>query len=73
MVNGPAAGLVLVATLENDPRLATGHRVLAVRGHLREMAGDRDGAILDYQAAALRTTNLPERHYLQAKVLGLQA
>ena len=62
MVNGPAAGLVLVATLENDPRLATGHRVLAVRGHLREMAGDRDGAILDYQAAALRTTNLPERH-----------
>lgn len=73
MVNGPAAGLALVATLENDPRLATGHRVLAVRGHLREMAGDRDGAILDYQAAALRTTNLPERHYLQAKALGLQA
>lgn len=42
------------------------HRVHAVRGHLLEMAGDREGAVENYRAAAERTTSLPERNYLLA-------
>ncbi len=72
MVQGPAAGLAAVATLEADPRLAVGHRLPAVRGHLRELAGDHEGAIRDYLAAAALTANLPERQYLQGKVLRLR-
>jgi hypothetical protein len=43
-------------------RLARHHRLLAVRSHLRELAGDTEAA--DYLAAARRTTSLPERRYL---------
>ena len=64
MVHGPAAGLELVDALDADGRLAGHHRMDAVRAHLLEMAGDVDGAIANYTAAASRTTNLPERNYL---------
>ena len=64
MVHGPANGLVLVDALEADGRLAGHHRMYAVRAHLLEMAGDFDGAVANYTAAASRTTNLPERNYL---------
>ncbi|MBI4904344.1 MAG: RNA polymerase sigma factor [Acidobacteria bacterium] len=62
MVHGPAHGLELVVGLERE--LKGNHRVEAVRGHLREMAGDREGAIADYLKAAQRTGSLPERNYL---------
>jgi RNA polymerase sigma factor (sigma-70 family) len=64
MVRGPQAGLELVAALEADKRLARHHRLLAVRAHLRELAGDTEAAAADYLAAARRTTSLPERRYL---------
>jgi predicted RNA polymerase sigma factor len=64
MVRGPAAGLEAVAALEADKRLARHHRLLAVRAHLRELAGDTEDAAADYLAAASRTTSLPERRYL---------
>jgi RNA polymerase sigma factor (sigma-70 family) len=64
MVRGPAAGLEAVAALEADKRLARHHRLLAVRAHLRELAGDTENAAADYLAAASRTTSLPERRYL---------
>lgn len=64
MVHGPAAGLELVATLESDGRMVRNHRLLATRAHLRELAGDRDGAASDYRDAARRTASVPERRYL---------
>jgi predicted RNA polymerase sigma factor len=50
-----------------DPRVAEHHRLDAVRAHLLERAGDRDGAFAHYRRAAERTTSLPERDYLLMK------
>ena len=63
MVQGPSAGSRSSTRL--PPRAAGGnHRLDAVRGHLFELAGDRDSAVRHYLAAANRTTNTAERHYL---------
>jgi len=67
MVNGPAAGLSRLTELERDPRLADHHRLFAVRAHLLERLGDREGAIDHYQRAAARTTSTAERDYLLAR------
>ena len=71
MVAGPAAGLAVLegvaVTLQGN------HRIEAVRAHLLEMAGDRDGAVEHYRNAARLTTNLPERRYLAARAAGLLA
>ncbi|HZI80212.1 MAG TPA: sigma-70 family RNA polymerase sigma factor [Vicinamibacterales bacterium] len=64
MVQGPAAGLEMLDALAAGGRLAGTHRLDAVRGHLLELAGDRDGAVRHYLAAANRTTNTAERNYL---------
>jgi RNA polymerase sigma factor (sigma-70 family) len=64
MVEGPPAGLELLKALDADPRMSGHYRLDAVRGHLHEMAGDRDAAIEHYLAAAGRTTSVPERNYL---------
>ena len=64
MVQGPAAGLEMLDALAVGGRLAGSHRLDAVRGHLLEMAGDREGAVRHYLAAANRTTNTAERNYL---------
>ena len=64
MVQGPAPGLQMLDTLAAGGRLAGSHRLDAVRGHLLEMAGDREGAVRHYLAAANRTTNTAERTYL---------
>ena len=64
MVRGPAPGLEMLDALAADGRLAGSHRLDAVRGHLLEMAGDREGAVRHYLAAANRTTNTAERTYL---------
>jgi predicted RNA polymerase sigma factor len=71
MVEGPAAGLVLLAPLDADERIAGHYRLDAVRGHLHEMAGDRPAAIAHYRAAADRTSSIPERHYLTMKAARL--
>jgi predicted RNA polymerase sigma factor len=39
----------------------------AVRAHLLELAGEAKSAIVEFQAAAARTTNLREQHYLTTK------
>jgi len=64
MVDGPAKGLELLKALDSDARVAGQHRLDAVRAHLLEMAGDHVAAISHYQAAASRTTSIPERNYL---------
>ena len=71
MVHGPAAGLAVLTELDADPRIAGHHRLAAVRGHLCELAGDRDAALAHYRAAADRTTSLPERNYLQMRAARL--
>ncbi|GAA4896601.1 RNA polymerase sigma factor (sigma-70 family) [Stackebrandtia albiflava] len=67
MAHGPAAGLALLAPLADDPRMARGHRLHAVRAHLWEMAGDTDAAVESYRSAARMTTSIPERRYLDRK------
>ena len=65
MVHGPAAGLTLLAEVED--RLSGQHRLDAVRAHLLEMAGDTDAARAAYRLAARRTTSLPEQRYLEER------
>ena len=71
MVDGPRAGLELLATLDADERIAGHHRLDAVRAHLLEMAGDHAAARDGYRAAARRTTSLPEQRYLEARAARL--
>jgi len=73
MVHGPQAGLALLKTLDADQRLAGHYRLDAVRAHLLEKAGDREAAIAHYQAAAGRTTSIPERNYLNTQAARLAA
>ena len=71
MVSGPGAGLARLDEIAADERLAGNHRVDAVRAHLLESAGERDGARSAYLAAARRTTSLPEQRYLQQRAARL--
>ena len=70
-VHGPAAGLDLLATLDDDARVADHHRLLAVRAHLLERAGDLDAARAAYREAARRTTSRPEQRHLEARAARL--
>jgi predicted RNA polymerase sigma factor len=69
MADGPAAGLALLDGLDGT---VAAHRLEAVRAHLLEMAGDVDGAVRHYQAAARLTTNLPEQRYLAMRAARLR-
>jgi RNA polymerase sigma factor (sigma-70 family) len=71
MVDGPQAGLAVVASLDSDDRLAGHHRLDAVRAHLLEMAGDLAGARASYRLAARRTSSLPEQRYLESRAARL--
>ncbi|MDQ1569729.1 MAG: hypothetical protein QOF79_403 [Actinomycetota bacterium] len=67
MVEGPEAGLGLLALLDTDDRLASHHRLHAVRAHLLELAGDQDAARTSYEAAASLTASMREKEYLTAR------
>jgi RNA polymerase sigma factor (sigma-70 family) len=67
MVEGPRAGLLVLAELERDDRMARHHRLHAVRAHLHERAGDAAAARASYRLAARYTTSLPERRYLESR------
>ncbi len=71
MVHGPQAGLRLLRTLDADERVASHHRLDAVRAHLLEMDGDPAGARSAYRVAARRTTSLPEQRYLEERAARL--
>jgi predicted RNA polymerase sigma factor len=69
MVQGPDAGLALLDGL--DERLGDHHRIHSVRAHLLEQAGDTEAAVAEFRAAARRTTNLREQHYLATEAARL--
>lgn len=69
MVDGPDAGLDVLAVVAEQ--LGDHHRVAAVRGHLLELAGRRDDAVLELRRAAARSTSAPERDYLTLKAATL--
>ncbi|TDE37605.1 RNA polymerase sigma factor [Nonomuraea mesophila] len=66
-VEGPAAGLALLSTLDGDERLAGHHRLLSVRAHLLERTGDDAGAYEHYRRAARATASIAEQRYLEAR------
>lgn len=67
MIDGPRAGLALLDELSEDSRITDHHRLHAVRAHLLEMADDHPGAREQYLRAALTTTSLTERRYLEGR------
>jgi RNA polymerase sigma factor (sigma-70 family) len=73
MVHGAGKGLELLDALRADARVANHHRLDAVRAHLLEMAGDREGAVRCYRAAAGKTGSLPERNYLLTQAARLSS
>jgi RNA polymerase sigma factor (sigma-70 family) len=73
MVHGPAAALRRLDALRDNARIAGHHRLLAVRGHVLEMAGEHTLAADAYAAAARRTTSVPEQRYLRARAARLAA
>lgn len=63
-----AAGEGGVAAAGPAPRLRDpGHRLLSVRAHLLEKAGDRVGAYDHYRRAARATASLAEPRYLESR------
>jgi len=70
MVHGPEAGLDLLASLDEDKRVAGHYRLDAVRAHLLDLAGRHEEAREHYREAAKRTFSLPEREYLLRKISG---
>ena len=67
MVDGPAAGLVLVDPLLADQRMRRMHRLYAVRAHLLELEGRLDEAHRSYALAARLATSIPEQRHLNAR------
>ncbi|MEU7747971.1 DUF6596 domain-containing protein [Nonomuraea sp. NPDC049158] len=64
---GPQAGLALLATLDGDERMAGHHRLLSVRAHLLEKAGDAAGAYEHFRLAAKSTASIAEQRYLESR------
>lgn len=73
MVQGPQAGIRLLATLDDDKRVASHHRLFAMRGHLLELAGEPVAAAEAFETAARRCTSIPERAYLQERARTVQS
>ncbi len=69
MVEGPDAGLAQLVDLED--RLGDHARLHAVRAHLLERAGQPEAAIVEFRAAASRTTNRREQQFLTTQAARL--
>jgi RNA polymerase sigma factor (sigma-70 family) len=67
MVQGPQAGLALLTTLEGEQRVASHHRLHAMRGHLLEMAGRRADASRAFETAARLCSSRLEKQYLEKR------
>jgi predicted RNA polymerase sigma factor len=71
-VHGPSAGLAVLDTLANDPRLADHHRLFAARAFLLERAGELDDAHIAYREAARRATSVVEQRHLERRARRLR-
>jgi RNA polymerase sigma factor (sigma-70 family) len=71
-IAGPPAGLALLSALDSDERLAGHHRLLSVRAHLLEKAGDTAGAYECYRGAASATASIAEQRYLESRASRLR-
>jgi predicted RNA polymerase sigma factor len=69
MAVGPRDGLALLDGL--GEQLGDHHRLHSVRAHLLEQAGDASAALVEFRAAAARTANPREQHYLTTKAARL--
>jgi RNA polymerase sigma factor (sigma-70 family) len=69
---GPRAGLALLSTLDGDERMAGHHRLLSVRAHLLETAGEPDAAYALYRLAAKSTASMAEQRYLESRASRLK-
>ncbi|MDD7942636.1 sigma-70 family RNA polymerase sigma factor [Actinomycetospora lutea] len=67
MAQGPRAGLDVLDTVADDPRLRRSHRPDAVRAHLLERLGDPAGAREHYRRAAPGALNQAEKRYLEER------
>jgi RNA polymerase sigma factor (sigma-70 family) len=67
MAYGPRAGLQVLDSVADHPRLRRHHRPDAVRAHLLERLGDHAGAREHYRRAARATLNQPEKRYLEER------
>lgn len=63
-VRGPRSALKVLREVESGP-LADNHRLLAVRGHLLESAGNRAEAAEAFRQAARLAGSLPEQRFLR--------
>jgi RNA polymerase sigma factor (sigma-70 family) len=68
---GPEPALAEHASLEDE--VGTTTQFHAVRAHLLELAGDRDGAAAAYSRAAGLTTSAPERDHLVRSAAALRS
>ena len=66
-LEGPQAGLDLLATLDADERMTDHYRLHAVRAHLLEQTGAVAAARDEYELAARTTASLAERRYLESR------
>lgn len=67
MVHGPGAGLALIDQLDGTALPRDNYRLLAVRAHLQQRAGQFAAAEASYRWAARGTLSTPEREYLLAR------
>jgi RNA polymerase sigma factor (sigma-70 family) len=67
MVDGPIAGLDMLAPLLLDQQMRRHHRTHAVRAHLLQMDGRIEEARAGYAVAARLATSIPEQRYLNTK------
>ncbi|MFP3906319.1 MAG: RNA polymerase sigma factor [Acidimicrobiales bacterium] len=70
-VAGPRAGLDELDALERDRRMASHHRLAAVRAHLLEQLGDHERARSEFRRAARGATGLAERRHLERRAARL--
>lgn len=73
MVHGPRAGLAEVERLADDPQLAIGHRLDAVRAHLLLRAGERAAARAAFERAAERAIDPAEQAFLRERAARLRS
>ncbi|MEV0898882.1 DUF6596 domain-containing protein [Actinoplanes sp. NPDC049802] len=71
-IDGPEAGLTLLATLDADERMTGHHRLLSVRAHLLERSGDLPAAHDCYRQAARATASLAEQRHLESRARRLR-